>query len=329
MLARDCSLRLRNCRGRRCPCLTPLPPCRESPAQQLTGGGLGDDRVHRTGQHGRADGRQLAPGRSCGAGLRPGAGCGRGRPPISESILPGRRSDAVAGADTVITMLPAGKHVASCYADILPAAAPGTLFIDCSTIDVDSARAAHEVGRSRPAWRAWTRPCLGVASAARRAARSPSWRAVRLRPSSRAEPILQAMGKRIVLCGEAGAGTGGQDLQQHDPGHLDDRRVRGVRAGGETGAVASGAVRRGEYGIRPVLVADSDILPGAGPGTGLAGEPGLCAGFRHGPHAEGPDAGAGCRQGCQRRPTRRSARMHRRSTRGSPNTTRGSISPRS
>src|SRR3712207_6517521 len=51
--------------------------------------------------------------------------------------------DAVAGAEVVITMLPAGKHVLSVWAEIAPAAAEGALLIDCSTIDLDSARKAH------------------------------------------------------------------------------------------------------------------------------------------------------------------------------------------
>lgn len=49
--------------------------------------------------------------------------------------------EAVADADVVITMLPAGAHVRSVYADsILPNAPRSALLIDCSTIDVDSAR---------------------------------------------------------------------------------------------------------------------------------------------------------------------------------------------
>ncbi|MBN9436435.1 NAD(P)-binding domain-containing protein, partial [Bosea sp. (in: a-proteobacteria)] len=35
--------------------------------------------------------------------------------------------DAVAGAEVVVTMLPAGKHVLGVWADILTAVAPGTL----------------------------------------------------------------------------------------------------------------------------------------------------------------------------------------------------------
>jgi len=54
-------------------------------------------------------------------------------------------AEAVAGADVVITMLPNGALVKSCYAEVLPAAAEGALFIDSSTISVDDAREVHKV----------------------------------------------------------------------------------------------------------------------------------------------------------------------------------------
>jgi 3-hydroxyisobutyrate dehydrogenase len=51
-------------------------------------------------------------------------------------------AEAVRGADAVITMLPAGPHVRSVYAEqVLPNVAKGALLVDCSTIDVESARA--------------------------------------------------------------------------------------------------------------------------------------------------------------------------------------------
>jgi 3-hydroxyisobutyrate dehydrogenase len=65
---------------------------------------------------------------------------GKGCTPASSS------AEAVKGADVVITMLPASKHVRAVYHDdVAPNAKPGTLLIDCSTIDVASAR---EVGES-------------------------------------------------------------------------------------------------------------------------------------------------------------------------------------
>jgi 3-hydroxyisobutyrate dehydrogenase len=50
---------------------------------------------------------------------------------------------AVKGADVVVTMLPAGKHVLSVWNEVVPAMAKGALIIDCSTIDVESAKQAH------------------------------------------------------------------------------------------------------------------------------------------------------------------------------------------
>src|SRR5882724_4546501 len=50
---------------------------------------------------------------------------------------------AVKGADVVITMLPAGKHVISVWTDVIPSMTKGALIIDCSTIDVESAKQAH------------------------------------------------------------------------------------------------------------------------------------------------------------------------------------------
>src|SRR3546814_5875543 len=46
-------------------------------------------------------------------------------------------AEAVTGAEAVVTMLPAGQHVAAVYeGDVFPNAAPATLLLDCSTIDV-------------------------------------------------------------------------------------------------------------------------------------------------------------------------------------------------
>src|SRR5215472_12741108 len=57
----------------------------------------------------------------------------------------GSAKEAVAGAEVVITMLPAGQHVRKVYVGdgVLQAAEKGALLIDCSTIDIDSARAVH------------------------------------------------------------------------------------------------------------------------------------------------------------------------------------------
>jgi 3-hydroxyisobutyrate dehydrogenase len=59
-------------------------------------------------------------------------------------------AEAVVDADAVITMLPAGAHVRQVYAEsILPNAPTSALLIDCSTIDVESARTV--AGQARAA----------------------------------------------------------------------------------------------------------------------------------------------------------------------------------
>ena len=63
----------------------------------------------------------------------------------------GSAAAAVKDADAVITMLPAGQHVRAVYAgEILPNAKPGALLIDCSTIDVESARAVAKDAAAPP-----------------------------------------------------------------------------------------------------------------------------------------------------------------------------------
>src|SRR5580692_13050864 len=52
---------------------------------------------------------------------------------------------SVKGADVVVTMLPAGKHVLSVWNEVIPSMKPGALIIDCSTIDVESSKQAHAV----------------------------------------------------------------------------------------------------------------------------------------------------------------------------------------
>ncbi|GFZ82068.1 3-hydroxyisobutyrate dehydrogenase [Elstera cyanobacteriorum] len=112
--------------------------------------------------------------------------------------------DAVGGADIVITMLPSGKHVLSVYEAILPAVVPGTLLIDSSTIDVDSARKAHALAADKGAVALDAPVSGGVGGAA--AGTLTFMVGGSAAAFARAEPILAAMGKKIVHCGDAGAG---------------------------------------------------------------------------------------------------------------------------
>jgi 3-hydroxyisobutyrate dehydrogenase len=111
---------------------------------------------------------------------------------------------AVRDAEAVITMLPAGKHVLSVYDDIVPKVAEGALMIDCSTIDVESARKAHRLagGRGLPSIDA---PVSGGTAGAA-AGKLTFMAGGSAAAFARAEPLLKPMAGRIVHCGEAGAG---------------------------------------------------------------------------------------------------------------------------
>ncbi|MFC8127402.1 3-hydroxyisobutyrate dehydrogenase [Streptomyces sp. NPDC057302] len=113
---------------------------------------------------------------------------------------------AAAAADVVITMLPAGRHVLGLYREegLLAAARPGTLFIDCSTIDVADARSAHEAAVTA-GMRALDAPVSGGVVGAE-AGTLTFMAGGGDAEFAEAEPLLAAMGKRAVHCGGPGAG---------------------------------------------------------------------------------------------------------------------------
>jgi 3-hydroxyisobutyrate dehydrogenase len=111
---------------------------------------------------------------------------------------------AARDAEIVITMLPAGKHVLSVYEDIAPKAAKGTLFIDSSTIDVESARKAHAIA-GKHGLLSIDAPVSGGTGGA--AAGTLTFMAGGSKEAfAKAEPVLEPMAGRIVHCGDAGAG---------------------------------------------------------------------------------------------------------------------------
>ncbi|MCX5277314.1 3-hydroxyisobutyrate dehydrogenase [Streptomyces virginiae] len=113
---------------------------------------------------------------------------------------------AAADADVVITMLPAGGHVLALYREggLLGAARPGTLFVDCSTIDVADARAAHQAAGAA-GHRSLDAPVSGGVVGAR-AASLTFMAGGGAEEFAAAEPLLGAMGRKAVHCGTAGAG---------------------------------------------------------------------------------------------------------------------------
>lgn len=114
--------------------------------------------------------------------------------------------DAAGDVDVVVSMLPVGANVRAVMLEdgVLAGASPGTLLIDSSTIDVESAQLVHEAataagfemldapvsgGTVGADLATLTFMCGGEASA-----------------FARAKPILEGMGKNVVHCGAAGMG---------------------------------------------------------------------------------------------------------------------------
>ncbi|MGH3635426.1 MAG: 3-hydroxyisobutyrate dehydrogenase [Mycobacterium sp.] len=112
--------------------------------------------------------------------------------------------DAVAEAEVVITMLPHGDAVKRCYTDILPAAKPGTLFIDSSTISVDDARQVHALAGSHGFGQLDAPVSGGVAGAV--AGTLAFMVGGDEDTLQRARPVLEPMARKIIHCGAAGAG---------------------------------------------------------------------------------------------------------------------------
>jgi 3-hydroxyisobutyrate dehydrogenase len=111
---------------------------------------------------------------------------------------------AVTGADAVITMLPAGRHVRAVWAQVIPAMKAGALLVDCSTVDVESARAVHALAESA-GLNSCDAPVSGGTGGAK-AATLTFMVGASDAGFAQARPLLEAMGRKVVHCGGAGAG---------------------------------------------------------------------------------------------------------------------------
>ncbi|GJD79452.1 putative 3-hydroxyisobutyrate dehydrogenase [Methylobacterium gregans] len=116
----------------------------------------------------------------------------------------GSAADAAQGADVVVTMLPAGRHVIEVWSGLCESVPAGTLLIDSSTVDVESARRAHALAEARG--------CLSVdapvsgGTGGAKAGTLTFMAGGADAAFARAEPILRQMGKAVFHCGAAGAG---------------------------------------------------------------------------------------------------------------------------
>ncbi len=111
---------------------------------------------------------------------------------------------AASGVDAVITMLPNGKILRAVADEIIPAMDKGTLFVDCSTVDVDSARAV-----AQQAVDAGLAPVDAPVSGGTTGAVAGTLTFMAGGPDqafARAEPLFDIMGQKAVHCGPSGNG---------------------------------------------------------------------------------------------------------------------------
>lgn len=118
---------------------------------------------------------------------------------IAETI-----EDVIAGSDSVITMLPTGRNVVEVWSRLAEIVVSGTLLIDTSTIDVSSARQVHNL-LGKKGCSTLDAPVSGgtIGAAAGTLTFMVGGSAEAF---FQADQVLKPMGKRIVHCGEAGAG---------------------------------------------------------------------------------------------------------------------------
>lgn len=118
--------------------------------------------------------------------------------------MAGSATECATGAEVVITMLPNGAILRSVATDIIPAMTKGAALVDCSTVDVDSARAvaadAEAVGLL--AVDAPVSGGIGGASAGTLTFMAGGSEAA----FAKAAPLFEIMGQKAVHCGDAGAG---------------------------------------------------------------------------------------------------------------------------
>ncbi len=111
---------------------------------------------------------------------------------------------AATGADVVITMLPNGQILRAVANDIIPVMSTGAAFVDCSTVDVDSARAVAEQATAAGLLPVDAPVSGGVGGAA---GGTLTFMAGGSQEAfAKADPLFDIMGQKAVHCGDAGAG---------------------------------------------------------------------------------------------------------------------------
>lgn len=113
-------------------------------------------------------------------------------------------AEAASGREAVITMLPNGKILGAVTAEIVPAAEKGAVLIDCSTVDVDASRSAHEAAKAAGLLSVDAPVSGGIGGAA--AGTLTFMCGGSDEAFAAAAPLFEIMGQKAVHCGEGGAG---------------------------------------------------------------------------------------------------------------------------
>ncbi len=125
--------------------------------------------------------------------------------PMPEGVTPATSAaEAARGADVVITMLPNGQILRAVAAEVIPAMTPDAVLCDCSTVDVESARAVAALA-AQAGLGALDAPVSGGVGGA--AAGTLTFMAGGSDEAfAKVQPLFAVMGQKAVHCGTAGAG---------------------------------------------------------------------------------------------------------------------------
>ena len=113
-------------------------------------------------------------------------------------------AEAARGAEVVVTMLPDGAILRRVAAGVIPAMAPGMVLLDCSTVDVDSARAVAAEAEAAGVLTVDAPVSGGVGGA--QGGTLTFMAGGPVEAFDRVAPLLDVMGRKAVHCGSAGAG---------------------------------------------------------------------------------------------------------------------------
>lgn len=113
-------------------------------------------------------------------------------------------AEVAAGADVVITMLPNGQILRAVADQVIPAMSSGAALVDCSTVDVDSARAVAAQAADAGLLFVDAPVSGGIGGAAGGTLTFMAGGSADA--FAKADPLFDIMGQKAVHCGEAGAG---------------------------------------------------------------------------------------------------------------------------